>query len=100
MGTTTFSLFYVLSRCSFFIGAMLVAALMMPAVAFSQVPGVPVLSSPSNAASNVSTTPTMSWGAVSGTDTYRLQIATVSDLTTGMVYDDATLTGPTNIITG
>ena len=100
MKSNAFSLFYVLSRCSFFIGAMLVTALMMPAVAFSQVPGVPVLSSPSNVASNVSTTPTMSWGAVSGSDTYRLQIATASDLTTGMVYDDATLTGHTNIITG
>jgi hypothetical protein len=100
METTTFNLFYVLSRCSFFIGAMLVVALMMPAVAFSQVPEVPVLSSPSNAASNISTTPTMSWGAVSGTDTYRLQIATTSDLTTGMVYDDATLTVPASIITG
>ena len=83
-----------------FLGTILIVAFIVPAVAFSQVPGVPVLSSPSNVASNVSTTPTMSWDAVPGSDTYRLQIATASDLTTGMVYDDATLTGPTNIIPG
>src|ERR1035437_4947277 len=36
MKTTIFNLSYVLSRCSRFIGAMMVAALIMPAVAFSQ----------------------------------------------------------------
>lgn len=36
MKTTMFNLSCVLSRCLHFIGAMMVAALIMPAVAFSQ----------------------------------------------------------------
>ena len=39
-------------------------------------PGVPVLTSPSNAATNVPATPTFTWGAVAGATSYSIQVAT------------------------
>jgi Cys-rich repeat protein/parallel beta-helix repeat protein len=44
------------------------------------IPPVPVLTSPANGATGVPTTPaTLTWGVSSGTDTYRLQVATNSN---------------------
>jgi hypothetical protein len=43
------------------------------------IPAPPVLSSPDDASTNVSISPSFSWQASSGADTYRLQISKVSD---------------------
>jgi subtilisin family serine protease len=42
------------------------------------IPIAPILSSPANLATNVSRTPTMSWGAVTGAATYDIEISTVT----------------------
>ena len=42
-------------------------------------PAAPTLSSPANLATNVSRTPTISWGAVTGAATYEIQISTIAD---------------------
>lgn len=42
------------------------------------IPIAPILSSPANLAINVSRTPTMSWGAVTGAATYDIEISTVT----------------------
>ena len=54
-------------------------------------PGVPTLVAPANEATNVSTTPTLTWNACSGATTYKLQVATDSNFTT-IVLTDSTLT--------
>ncbi len=46
------------------------------------IPVAPTLSSPANAATNVSRTPTMSWNAVTGAATYEIQISTVNTFAT------------------
>jgi len=51
----------------------------------------PTLSSPANGATGVSTNPTLSWSAVSGATTYRLQVSTSSGFAMTVV-DDSTLT--------
>ncbi len=53
-------------------------------------PGLPTLTSPSNAATNVSIAPTLTWTASSGATTYRLQIATDSSFVT-TILNDSTL---------
>ncbi len=60
----------VISRWARFFGAMLTAALMVPAAVFSQ----PALVSPADATLNVSTGPTLSWTATAAT-AYRLQVS-------------------------
>ncbi len=90
----------VIRRWTHILGAMLLIALMVPAIAFS-LPLAPVLNLPGPGVVNVLTSPTFNWDAVAGTGiTYHLQIATAIDFSAGIVYDDATLTGITNIITG
>ena len=55
-------------------------------------PAVPVLSAPVNNATGVAVNQTLSWAAVSGAATYRVQVSTASDFSTGIVVDDSTLT--------
>jgi len=48
-------------------------------------PPAPVLVSPSNSATNVSTSPTLSWNASSGATSYQLQVSTSSSFSTTIV---------------
>jgi len=81
--------------CARVFGGMLIVALMVPVVIFSQ----PTLISPADVASGISTSPTLSWSAAAGDTLYRLQISALNDFST-MVYDDATLTSASNTVTG
>ena len=54
--------------------------------------GVPVLSAPANGTTGIAVNPTLTWGAVTGAITYRVQVSTASDFSTGIVVDDSTLT--------
>jgi hypothetical protein len=57
-------------------------------------PAVPILASPANGASNISTSPPLSWNASSGATTYQIQVATSSSFTgSSMVGDQSGLTG-------
>ena len=56
------------------------------------VPGAPVLSAPANNATGVAVSQAVSWGAVTGASTYRVQVSTAADFSTGIVADDSTLT--------
>ena len=87
----------VLTRLTCFLGVMLIAALMVPALAFSQ--QAPVLVSPADLATNQSTTVEFQWSASAGDSAYHLEIDTSVVFDT-KVYDDSTLTGIENIITG
>jgi hypothetical protein len=89
----------ILDRWAHFLGAMLVVALMVPAVVFSA-PGplAPVLQSPSNNAINVSTSPTMNWSTAAGDSVYYMQIDTSIVFGT-MVHND-TVTVVPDAITG
>ena len=51
------------------------------------VPGTPTLALPVNSASNLETSLSFSWNAVSGTANYRLQLSTSSDFNTTVVDD-------------
>jgi hypothetical protein len=55
-------------------------------------PGAPVLSTPANNATGVTVSPTVTWTAVTGAVTYRVQVSTASDFSAGIVVDDSTLT--------
>jgi hypothetical protein len=58
----------------------------------------PVLTTPANAATGISVTPTLTWGTVAGAATYRVQLSTVSTFASTVV-DDSTLTAGTKAIT-
>jgi hypothetical protein len=62
--------------------------------------GVPVLSAPSNSATGVALNPALTWSAVTGAATYRVQVSTASDFSTGIVADDSTLTAATKALSG
>jgi hypothetical protein len=53
-------------------------------------PSAPTLSAPSNGATGISLTPTLSWNAASGASTYRLQVSTDTSFAV-LVYDDSTI---------
>ena len=55
------------------------------------VPSVPVLATPSNGATAVDLTPTLTWNAATGAERYRVQLATDS-LFTSIVLNDSTIT--------
>jgi hypothetical protein len=63
------------------------------------IPAAPVLIAPAASAQNQSTSPSLSWNASVGADTYRLQVST-SPLFLTPLFDDSTLTGTSRIITG
>lgn len=52
---------------------------------FTTIISAPGLSSPANAATNVSRTPTLTWSAAAGATTYNVQYSTTSGFTTGTV---------------
>ncbi len=56
-----------------------------------QPPPAPVLSSPANGQTGQTTTLTLSWTATGGSVTYRVQVATDSLFTSGIVVDDTTV---------
>jgi hypothetical protein len=57
-----------------------------------QPPPAPTLVSPSNGQTNVPILITLTWNVASGASTYRVQVATDSSFTTGILVDDSTLT--------
>jgi hypothetical protein len=63
------------------------------------IPAPPVLIAPANAAVNISTSPTLSWNVSTGAASYRLQVSLTPDFAT-TVYDNSTLTGTSQRITG
>ena len=58
------------------------------------------LTFPANGATNVLTSPTLTWAAVTGADTYRLEVNTQNDFTGTVVYDNATLTTNSQTLSG
>ena len=62
-------------------------------------PSVPLLSSPGNAATNVSIAPTLSWAAATAATTYNLQVSTSSTLATPLI-DLANITTTSRAISG
>ncbi|MDD5675261.1 MAG: hypothetical protein PHC61_13915, partial [Chitinivibrionales bacterium] len=62
-------------------------------------PGVPVLSSPANAATSIAVNPTLAWNASSGATTYGLQVATDAGFT-GLVVNQSGLTVLSYNVTG
>ena len=63
------------------------------------VPLAPLLIAPAQAATNQPTSPTFSWNASAGANTYRLQVST-SPVFVTTLFDDSTLTGTSRRITG
>ena len=53
------------------------------------VPNAPVLSLPSNGTVDISLTPTLTWGTVSGAATYRVQVSTISTFATTVINDSS-----------
>jgi len=66
---------------------------------FSTAPAVPILTSPTNSATNISITPTLTWSTVNNAATYRVQVSTASTFGSSVV-DDSTLTVGSMAITG
>ncbi len=62
-------------------------------------PAAPTLVSPSNGATDVSTSPTLSWNASSGAASYRVQVSTSSSFTS-TVYDQSGITTTSTSVTG
>lgn len=62
-------------------------------------PAAPVLVAPVAAAQNQATSPTLSWLASTGASTYRLQVSTSISFA-ATVYNDSTLTGTSQLVTG
>jgi hypothetical protein len=88
----------ILGRRTRILGTLLTSALMVLSVAaFSQ--SAPVLNLPVDAAVNVSTSPTLIFVAAAGDSVYHLQIDT-SNVFATTVYNDSTLTGVSDTITG
>ncbi len=65
----------------------------------SAVPPAPVLSSPANAATNVSLSPTLSWAAATGATSYRVQVSTSAAFTT-LFLDRPGVTTTSTAVTG
>jgi hypothetical protein len=62
-------------------------------------PSAPTLSSPSNGATSVSTSPTLNWNAASGVSSYQLQVSTISSFTTTVVNQSG-ITATSYAVTG
>ena len=62
-------------------------------------PAAPVLSSPANGATGVSTSPALAWNASSGATSYRVQVSTSSSFVS-TVYDQSGITSTTTNVTG
>ncbi|MFC5270244.1 LamG-like jellyroll fold domain-containing protein [Adhaeribacter terreus] len=61
------------------------------------VPAAPTLASPSNGASGVAYTPTLSWNAVTYAETYQMQLATTADFT-NLIADISNLTALNTVV--
>ena len=62
-------------------------------------PATPVLSSPADASTGISTSPTLSWQTSAGADSYGVQVSTVSSFST-TVYSQTGITATSTGITG
>jgi len=62
-------------------------------------PAAPVLVAPVDAAVSILTSPSLSWNASTGAATYRLQVSTSNTFAT-TIYNDSTITGTSQPITG
>ena len=62
-------------------------------------PAAPVLSSPADGATGVSTSPTLSWNASSGATSYRVQVSTSSSFAT-TVYDQSGIASTSTNVSG
>ena len=62
-------------------------------------PSAPTLASPSNGATGIATSPTLSWNASTGATSYRLQVST-SDTFTTTVFDQSGITGTSQAVSG
>lgn len=60
--------------------------------------GTPTLVAPADSSTNVSTSPTLSWNAATGAQTYRLQVSTNIGFT-ALVLNDSALTGTSRSLT-
>lgn len=80
-----------------YFGLVLTAVLLAPAISLSQQP--PVLQSPADLVTNQSTTIDLKWFAAAGDSAYHLQIDT-SDIFGTTIYNDSTLSGIVNTVTG
>lgn len=63
------------------------------------IPAAPTLSSPTNGATGVSTSPTLTWNASSGATSYRLQVSTSSAFST-LTIDQSGITTTSRAISG
>jgi photosystem II stability/assembly factor-like uncharacterized protein len=63
-------------------------------------PSSPTLSSPSNRATGVPTILTLVWMRFPGATSYRLEVATDSNLASGVVFSDSTLTDTSQVVYG
>jgi glucuronoarabinoxylan endo-1,4-beta-xylanase len=63
------------------------------------IPATPTLLAPANAATGISISPTLTWNAVSGATTYRVQVSSVNTFVSTIV-DDATPAQPTKAASG
>ena len=63
------------------------------------IPAVPTLSSPTNGATNIPTTPTLSWNSSTGATSYRLQVSTQSNFSTTW-KDQSGITGTSYQVSG
>lgn len=61
-------------------------------------PGTPTLASPANGATQVSTTPTLTWNAVANATSYRLQVSLSSDFSS-TVFDQSGITSTSKQVT-
>lgn len=61
-------------------------------------PPTPILASPANGATNISTSPTLSWNSSTGATSYRLQVANNSGFST-LVFDNAAITATSKQVT-
>jgi hypothetical protein len=62
-------------------------------------PAVPVLTAPADNATNVAVAPTLTWNAVTGAATYRVQVSTVNTFAT-IYVQDSTLTNGSKAFSG
>jgi hypothetical protein len=62
-------------------------------------PSAPTLASPSNGATGVSTSSTLSWNSSTGATSYRLQVSTNSSFSS-LVYDQSGITGTSQQVSG
>lgn len=88
----------IFGKWTHFFGAVVIIAFMAASVAVSQ-PAAPVLATPANVAANQPQAPTLIWNASTGADSYQLQVSTSNDFSSTL-YDNSSLTGTSQLITG